>query len=103
MAFCQIVENGAQTEEQANQVMAHVRGTGQVPPEGARLMIAGPGDTGWVVVSVWDSEEARDTFFAERLAPAYASAGLSLGSIKRTVFDIQTLTAGDLTGTLQPA
>ena len=103
MAFCQIVENGAQTEEQANQVMAHVRSTGRSRPEGARLMIAGPGDTGWVVVSVWDSEQARDAFFAERLAPAYESAGLSLGSIKRTVFDIQTLTAGDLTGTLQPA
>jgi hypothetical protein len=66
-------------------------------------MIAGPGDAGWTVVSVWDSEEARDQFFAERLAPAYEAAGLSLGSIKRTVFDIHTLTAGDLTGTLQPA
>jgi hypothetical protein len=103
MAFCQIVENGVQTEVQAEQVMAHVRSTGSVPPDGARLMIAGPGAAGWTVVSVWDSEEARDRFFAERLAPAYESAGLSLGSIERTVFDIRTLTAGDLTAALQPA
>jgi hypothetical protein len=103
MAFCQIVENPTQTEEQAEQVLAHVRSTGSVPPDGARLMIAGPADTGWVVISVWDSEQARDQFFAERLAPAYEAAGLSMGSIKRTVFDIHTLSAGDLTGALQPA
>ena len=103
MALCMIVENAGQSQEQSEQVMAHVRSTGPVPPEGARLVLAGPANPGWRVISVWDSEQARDAFFAERLAPAYESAGLSLGSIKRTVFDIQTLTAGDLTGTLQPA
>jgi hypothetical protein len=103
MAFCQIVENAEQTDEQAQQVLSHVRRTGPVPPEGARLMIAGPANPGWRVISVWDSEQARDQFFAERLAPAYEAAGLSMGNIKRTVFDIHELVAGDLTGTLQPA
>jgi hypothetical protein len=103
MAFCQIVENPEQTGEQAEQVFSHVRSTGPVPPEGARLMIAGPATQGWCVISVWDSEQARDQFFADRLAPAYEAAGLSMGSIKRTVFDIQALAAGDLTGTPQPA
>jgi hypothetical protein len=103
MAICQIVVNPDQSDEQAEQVFAHVRSTGPVPPEGARLMLSGPANPGWRVISVWDSEAARDRFFAERLAPAYAEAGLSLESIERTVFDIHTLTAGDLTGTLQPA
>jgi hypothetical protein len=103
MAICLIVENPEQTQEQAERVMGHVSSTGPVPPEGARLMVAGPANPGWRVVSVWDSEEARDTFFAERLAPAYEEAGLSLDGIKRTVFDVHTLAAGDLTGVPQPA
>lgn len=102
MAFCQIVENPVQTEEQAEQVFSHVRSTGPVPPEGARLMLAGPANPGWRVISVWDSEEARDRFFSERLAPAYAAAGLSMDTIERTVFDVHALAAGDLTGTPQP-
>ena len=103
MAICLIVENPEQSQEQAEQVLAHVRGTGPVPPEGARLMLAGPADPGYRVISVWDSDEARERFFADRLAPAYKEAGLSLDSIKRTVFDVHTLVAGDLTGVLQPA
>jgi hypothetical protein len=103
MAICMIVENPDQSGEQAERVFAHVRGTGPVPPEGARLMLAGPADHGWRVVSIWDSEEARDRFFAERLTPAYEDAGLSMGSIRRTQFEVTTLVAGDLTGVPQPA
>ena len=103
MAICQIFENPDQSQEQAEQVFAHVRSTGPVPPDGARLVLAGPANPGWRVISVWDSEEARDRFFAERLAPAYKEAGLSLDSIKRTQFDLHTLTTGDLTGAAQPA
>jgi len=103
MAICLIVENPEQSREQAEQVMTHVRGTGPVPPEGARLMLAGPADPGYRVISVWDSDEARERFFAERLAPAYKQAGLSLESIKRTQFEVHTLVAGDLTGAPQLA
>jgi hypothetical protein len=104
MAICLIVENPDQSQEQAEQVMAHVRSTGPVPPEGARLMLAGPANPGWRVISVWDSNEARERFFAERLAPAYEEAGLSLDAIKRTLFDVHILAAGDLTGTpVRPA
>ncbi len=66
-------------------------------------MLAGPANPGWRVISVWDSEEARDRFFAERLAPAYEEAGLSLDGVERTVFEVHTLVAGDLTGVPQPA
>ncbi len=103
MAICLIVENPEQSQEQADRVMEQIRSTGPVPPEGARLMLAGPASPGWRVISVWDSAEARDRFFAERLSPAYQAAGLSMGSINRTVFDVHTLAAGDLTGAPQPA
>jgi hypothetical protein len=103
MAICLIVENPDQSQEQAEQVLAHVRSTGPVPPEGARVMLAGPADPGWRVISVWDSDEARERFFAERLAPAYKAAGLSFDSVRRTQFAIHTLAAGDLTGVPQPA
>ena len=103
MAICQIVENPDLDQEKSEQVFAHVRSTGPVPPEGARLVLSGPASPGWRVISVWDSEEARDRFFAERLAPAYEQAGLSLDTVKRTQFEVHTLTAGDLTGVPQPA
>ena len=103
MAICLIVENPDQSEEQAEEVMAHVRSTGPVPPDGARLMVAGPANPGFRVISVWDSQEALERFFAERLAPAYAETGLSFDSITRTLFDVHTLVAGDLTGVPQPA
>jgi hypothetical protein len=102
MAMCLIVENADQTSEQAEQVMAHVRSTGPVPPEGVRLVMAGPANPGWRVISVWDSEDARDRFFSERLAPAYADANLDLAAIKRTQFEVEILAAGDLAGIPQP-
>ena len=55
------------------------------------------------MISIWDSDESRERFFADRLAPAYKDAGLSLESIKRTTFEIEMLVAGDLAGTPQPA
>jgi len=103
MALCMIIENPEQSEAQAEQVLAHVRGTGPVPPDGARLMLAGPANPGWRVISVWDSEDARDRFLAERLRPAYEEAGLTLDGVTRTQFDVHTLVAGDLTGAPQPA
>jgi hypothetical protein len=98
MPICNILEDRNQSAEQADQIRDHVRGTGPVPPEGARLMLAGPSDAGYRVITVWDSEEARDRFYAERLAPAYEEAGLSLDDATRTQFDVAVLMAGDLTG-----
>ena len=101
MAVCLIVENPDQTADQADRVMAHVRGSGPVPPEGARLVLAGPADPGWRVISIWESQEALERFFAERLGPAYQEAGLTFERVQRTIFDVHMLVAGDLVG--QPA
>jgi hypothetical protein len=94
MAICQILEDPDQSQEQADQVFAHERSTGPSLRR-ARLAPAGPANPGWRVISVWDSEEARDRFFAERLAPTYKEAGLSLDSVKRTQFEVHRLTAGE--------
>ena len=103
MAYCQIFEHPDLTPEKMEQVMAHVRTTGPLLPEGARLLVAGRGDAGMRVITIWDSNEARERFVSERLSEAYDEAGLSLGRGHVTVFEVSKLVAGDLTGTPQPA
>lgn len=103
MAIGMIIEAPTQSQEQTEQIQAHVRSTGPVPPQGARLVLGGPANPGWRVITVWDSADARDQFVAERLTPAYEQAGLSLQDTKRTQFDVEMLIAGDLTGAPQPA
>jgi hypothetical protein len=103
MAYCQIFEHPDLTPEKMEQVAEHVRATGPVLPEGARLLVAGPGEAGMRVITVWDSDEARDRFVSERLSRAYDAAGLSLERGNVVVFEVQTLVAGDLTGAPQPA
>ena len=102
MAICQIFYHPDVNEQQWERLAEHVRTTGPVPADGGRLLLAGPADGRWCIVTVWDSEEARDRFFSERLMPAYEQAGLSIENGERTVFRVQTPVAGDLTGTPQP-
>jgi hypothetical protein len=103
MAYCQIFEHPDLTPEKTEQVMAHVRTTGPVLPEGARLLVVGPGEPGMRVITIWDSNEARERFLSERLSAAYREAGLSLDGAIVTVFEVLKLTAGDLAGAPRPA
>ena len=98
MAICNIAEDPTQSTEEFEQIQAHLRGTGPVPPQEARLVLAGPTNPGRRVITVWDSRDARDAFFAERLGPAYESAGLAFGRVEHTEFEVDLLVAGDLTG-----
>jgi hypothetical protein len=98
MPICNILEHPHQNADHAEQIRAHIRSSGPVLPEGSRLVIAGPAETGYRVISVWDSLDARDQFFAERLAAAYEDVGLSLQDATQTYFDVEALMAGDLTG-----
>jgi hypothetical protein len=103
MAYCQIVENPDAGREQFEQVKAHVRATRPFPPDGQLLLIAGPGDGGWQVISVWDSAETMERFYAERFPAACREACVPLDRMTRTIFEVDTLVAGDLTGAPQPA
>jgi hypothetical protein len=55
------------------------------------------------LITVWDSNEARERFVSGRLSDAYDEAGLSLDRGNATVFEVLKLVAGDLTGAPQPA
>jgi hypothetical protein len=97
MAICNIIESPGRTAEQYELISGHVRSTGPVPPEGCRLALLG-NERG---ITVWDSPEDRDRFLAERLAPAWQAAGLSLDDADQTEFEIDMLVAGDLTGAVR--
>jgi hypothetical protein len=44
-------------------------------PDGCQLHIAGPYESGWRVITVWDSEDAFQQFRDEKLIPAMREAG----------------------------
>lgn len=44
-------------------------------PEGCQAHIAGPVETGWRVITVWDSQERFDQFRNETLIPAIREVG----------------------------
>ena len=97
MGICNIIDDPRRTPEQWELISAHVRGSGPVPPDGCRLAMFGTDR----VITVWDSPADRDSFLAERLAPAYEAAGRSLDEVTRTEFDVEMLIAGDLAGMAQ--
>jgi hypothetical protein len=97
MAIGTIIEDPQyRSAEEKELLEASVRSSGPVPPEGARLVVGGPTSDGWRVIGIWDSREARDRFYSERLTPAYEAAGLSFDDVSLTEFEVELLVAGDL-------
>ena len=103
MPYCVIAENPYEGAEAFERINQHIRATGPFPPEGQLLLIAGPGEAGWRAISVWDSTEAYERFFTERLRPACEPAGVDFDEVKQSVFEVHALVAGDLTAALQAA
>ena len=103
MSYCAIIENPDAGREKFEQLRAHLRDTGAFPPDGQRLLIAGPTDHGGRVISVWDSEEALERFYTEALPAACAAVDIQYARMSRTTFEVHTLVAGDLTAMPQPA
>ena len=52
------------------------------PPAGAIARFAGPTETGWRVLSVWESLEAWETFRRERLEPLIRQLGRTLPPVQ---------------------
>lgn len=96
MAICLITNNPNETAGQYERVMSHLRDSGPVPPEGARLLIAGQGPEGWRAVSVWDDPQALQRFFAGRLTAAYHAASVSPEATTQQTFEIHSLIAPEL-------
>ncbi|MGZ6615933.1 MAG: hypothetical protein ACXVFQ_16060 [Solirubrobacteraceae bacterium] len=104
MAYCHIVENRQAGQEQFEQLKAHLSATGPFPPDGQMLLVAGPADPGWRVITVWESEEKLKRFYTERFPAACQAAGIdSVDSMERKIFEVRTLVAGDLVGARQLA
>jgi hypothetical protein len=57
-------------------------GLQNAPAPGAIARFAGPTDTGWRVITVWDSEDAYRTFEREKLMPMFQRMGLGRPDIK---------------------
>jgi hypothetical protein len=76
--------------------MAHLQESGPVPPEGARLLIAGPGPRGWRAVSVWDNPQSLQRFFRGRLTAAYHAASIAPEATTQETFEIHTMVAPEL-------
>jgi hypothetical protein len=96
MAICLITTNPSETTDQYEKVMSHLRDSGPVPPEGARLLIAGQGEERWRAVSAWDDPEVLQQFFAGRLTAAYHAAGVSPEATSQQTFEIHTVIAPEV-------
>jgi quinol monooxygenase YgiN len=58
------------------------------PIEGNIIHTAGDGPNGFRVVDVWESQEAFDTFFNNRVAPAMQAAGLQMEGPPPQIVDL---------------
>jgi heme-degrading monooxygenase HmoA len=76
MAVVVVNEQQGGTQEIYEQNVEKVMPEGQLP-EGCQLHIAGPGESGWRVITVWDSEEQFEQFRNEKLMPVLSEAGVA--------------------------
>jgi hypothetical protein len=103
MAVCVITENPRGSREVYDQVIQKLRDSGEYPPPGAIFQVAGEGERGWYVVSVWDSREAFERFVEERLRPAFEALGVQREGMTTTVFDAHGYTVAQPSGAGQSA
>jgi hypothetical protein len=75
MAIGMLMEIPGGTQEQYDRTMEILDLGGQLP-EGGISHVAGPMAGGWRVVDVWESQEAFQRFFDERLGAAIREAGV---------------------------
>ena len=75
MAMAQLLEFRGGTAEQYHALHQEVAPDGRLAP-GALFHVGGPVEGGWRVVNVWESEDAAQRFFRERLMPLLQKSGL---------------------------
>ena len=77
MAIGFIFNNPGQTQEQYDAAVDQLN-LAESLPEGWIFHAAGPTEGGWRVVEVWESQEAADAYFQERLGQVLQNVGVSL-------------------------
>ncbi|MDO8613022.1 MAG: hypothetical protein Q7R32_09405 [Dehalococcoidia bacterium] len=75
------------TQAQYEQVLHEVTPDNKVAP-GMLSHVAGPTADGWRVVEVWESQEALDRFFQEKLGAALQNANIN---VQPEVFQVQNM------------
>lgn len=63
------------TQAQYDQVFKQVAPNDR-PPAGMLFHVAGPTETGWCVIELWESQEAAQRFFDQTLKQALEQAGI---------------------------
>ena len=91
MAIGVIFEGAGVTQAQYDQVRNEVA-PGNTPAAGSGLLYhaGGPSESGWSVIEVWESQEAIDRFFQEKLGAALQRAGIDVQPRFFQVFNTMT-------------
>lgn len=77
MAIGLIIDRRGGTQAEYNQVHNEVTPDNR-RPDGLLYHAAGPIPNGWRVVEIWESQEAIDRFFEEKLGAALQRANISV-------------------------
>jgi len=88
MAVAMVFDVPGMTRAQDEQVHDAVS-PGNRPPAGLLYHVAGPTETGWRLIEVWESPEAADRFFRETLGPVLQQANIPPAAPQ--VFEVHTL------------
>lgn len=92
MAIGLLMEFPGVSQEQYDAVMEELDLGGRMPAGGISHA-AGPTEDGWRVVDVWESQEAFDAFFREKLGRAMQNAGVPQPQLQTWVV-YNTLSSG---------
>ena len=68
-----VIATTSGTGEEADQMLQRLQL--DTNPSGALVRLAGATENGWRIITVWESQDAWDTFLRERLQPALQTAG----------------------------
>jgi hypothetical protein len=95
MAVCRILEPEV-TAEQYDQIRERLAASNSMPPEGARIHIAGSTeDGGWRIVEVWETREAAEKW-GEKVMQARQELGFSQdGPPKTTYVEVHNMMGPD--------
>ncbi len=77
MAIGAIFEGDGVSKAQYDQVREQVAPGNKAPP-GMLYHAGGPTENGWCVIEVWESQEALDQFFQQKLGKALQEAKINI-------------------------
>ena len=87
MALCVVFEGAGVTQEQYEQVLNEVSPGNQLP-QGMLYHVAALHSGGLKVIEVWESQEAMDRFFQEKLGAALQKANIT---VQPEVFSVHNI------------